>query len=302
MEWYDYETYIEIIPPNLFSFKECVRFLSRSDSEILHRVKDNSVWKLVQIENEKLLLKVSCPENDVMVEIVNKKTSSSERKKVAEYVWDWLGFNQSLEKFYRIGSNDIVLQPIIPLYKGLRIISIPDLFEAMTWAIIGQQINLAFAYTLKKRFVESYGAFLSIEKETYWIFPSASVVASLNVEDLTKLQFSARKAEYVIGVARAIEKGELSKGSLVDMQEYKSLRAALVSFRGVGTWTADYVMMRCLQHPSAFPIADVGLHNALKKRFNLSQKPSIQEIEEWSKPWEGFEAFATFYLWRYLDE
>ncbi|UFT99252.1 DNA-3-methyladenine glycosylase [Radiobacillus kanasensis] len=302
MRWNDHKTWVEIIPPNLFSYAECLHFLSRSDSEILHQINGDSVYKLIEIKEAFLLLKVTFDSGHLMVEIRNKDTSLTEREQVARYVWEWFGFDQDLEAFYQIANQDELLKPIVSLYDGLRIVSIPDLFEALTWAIIGQQINLTFAYKLKKRFVETYGSSLSFDGKTYWIFPSAQIVANFQVEDLTALQFSARKAEYVIGVAQDIAAGKRSKKSLLDMQSYSNIHAELVSVRGVGAWTADYCIMRCLQHPSAFPIADVGLHNALKKRLNWDRKPSLEEIKEWSKAWEGWEAFATFYLWRYLDE
>ncbi|WP_413229458.1 hypothetical protein [Heyndrickxia sporothermodurans] len=61
-------------------------------------------------------------------------------------------------------------------------------------------------------------------------------------------------------------------------------------------------MMKCLNHPSAFPIADVGLHNALKVQLQLERKPTIEEINEFAANWEGWQAYATFYLWRSLYE
>ena len=60
--------------------------------------------------------------------------------------------------------------------------------------------------------------------------------------------------------------------------------------------------MRCLRHPDAFPLADVGLHNALKKVLNRTEKPSMAEIEDWAKNWSGWRAYATFYLWRTLQD
>lgn len=75
-----------------------------------------------------------------------------------------------------------------------------------------------------------------------------------------------------------------------------------MAIRGVGAWTADYVMMKCLHHPAAFPIADVGLHQAIKRQLGLERKPTIEEIEEMSTNWGGWQAYATFYLWRSLYE
>jgi DNA-3-methyladenine glycosylase II len=78
------------------------------------------------------------------------------------------------------------------------------------------------------------------------------------------------------------------------------MREKLLQIRGVGEWTADYVLMKCFRIPSVFPITDVGLHNALKIHLGLSQKPSLPEIKKLAADWNPWEAYATFYLWRSL--
>ena len=89
-------------------------------------------------------------------------------------------------------------------FSGLRIIGIPDLLEALSWAIIGQQINLTFAYTLKHRLDEKYGTKVTFENQSYYLFPEATTIAAINPEVLRPLQFSQRKAEYLIGLAELI--------------------------------------------------------------------------------------------------
>jgi DNA-3-methyladenine glycosylase II len=201
-----------------------------------------------------------------------------------------------------MAQDDNVLNQIASKYRGLRIIGIPDLFEAVTWAIIGQQINLKFAYTLKKRFVERFGEGLTFEGEIYWLYPSFDRIAEIDIVQLRELQFTARKAEYVIGVAKAMAKGELKKEDLLKKQDYQQIHNYLTNLRGIGAWTADYVMMKCLHQRSAFPITDVGLHNALKVQLGLEGKPSVNEIKEMALNWTGWEAYAVFYLWRSLYE
>jgi DNA-3-methyladenine glycosylase II len=165
---------------------------------------------------------------------------------------------------------------------------------------MGQQINLPFAYTLKQRFVEQFGEFITFEGERFWLFPSYEKISSLNVDDLRKLQFTTRKAEYIIGIAKDMKSGRLTKELLLQKQDHHQVQKSLMLIRGIGAWTADYVMMKCLHQTSSFPIADVGLHNALKNLLGLKEKPTIEEIEEYAANWEGWQAYATFYLWRSL--
>ena len=82
--------------------------------------------------------------------------------------------------------------------------------------------------------------------------------------------------------------------------DFKEAEKMLVKIRGIGPWTANYVLMRCLRFPNAFPIADVGLHNAIKHLTGTEEKPTIEEIWKLAAPWTGWESYATFYLWRFL--
>lgn len=302
MNWIDYRTFIEITPSKDFNFQECLVFLGRSEQENLHQIRDGFVYKLIKINDELVLLKIGEAANLIRVEFPASAPTREVREKAASYIWDWFDLNQELEPFYEMANKDMVLHKIAEEYRGLRIIGIPDLFEALTWAILGQQINLTFAYTLKKRFVEQYGESLSFEGKKYWLFPEAKTIANSSIEDLKKLQFSTRKAEYTIGIAQLMMEGKIRKEDLLDLKEYEQTKKSLTAIRGVGAWTADYVMMKCLHYTSAFPIADVGLHNALKIQLGLERKPTLEEIEILAKNWGGWQAYATFYLWRSLYE
>jgi len=200
-----------------------------------------------------------------------------------------------------MANGDPLLKRLAERYYGLRLIGIPDLFEALAWSVIGQQINLNFAYTLKKRLVEAFGEKVTGDGRDFCLFPSPETVAGLSPETLLKMQFSRNKTEYLVGIARRITSGELSKEIILkEGNDLNAMRAKLLEIRGVGQWTADYVLMKCFRLPSAFPIGDVGLHNALKIQLGLPQKPSLKEIEKIAAGWKDWEAYATFYLWRSL--
>ncbi|KMY52109.1 DNA-3-methyladenine glycosylase family protein [Peribacillus loiseleuriae] len=300
MNWIDHGSYLEIYPPKEFNFEECLIFLGRSNQEVLHQTEGGSVYKLIKVNESLILFKIGYINASIKVEFPISIPSIHSRKKVAEYIWEWFDLGQDLGGFYQVASRDKVLKKIAHKYYGLRMMCIPDLFEALVWAVIGQQINLTFAYTLKKRFVEQFGECLTFEGEPFWLFPSFEKIASLNVEDLRKLQFTARKAEYIIGIAKAMINGELTKELLLQKQDDQQVQKSLMLTRGIGAWTADYVMMKCLHYTSSLPIADVGLHNALKNLLGLESKPTKEEIKELAEDWKGWQAYATFYLWRSL--
>ncbi len=90
------------------------------------------------------------------------------------------------------------------------------------------------------------------------------------------------------------------EGALLAAGGHREAEKLLVGSRGIGPWTANYVLLRCLRFPTALPIEDVGLHNAIKLLLGMDRKPTVEEIREPAKPWAGWESYATFYLWRAL--
>ncbi len=285
------------LPPE-FSFDECLRYLRRSVRENLHRVEDGAVKKVVDHAGASVFISVRAPHSGSLA-IDYQSAILSVEPFVLNYVTDWFDLARDLRPFYALAKNDPLLGPAVEQHYGLRLIGIPDLFEALCWAIIGQQINLAFAYTLKQRFVQTLGTADTYDGVSYYRFPTAEMVARIKPEQLTALQFSGRKAEYVIGVARAVTEGRLSKQQLSALSTAEALET-LIRQRGVGAWTAHYVVLKCLQRPNAFPAADVGLHNAIKQGLGLAQKPDLPAVHRYAEPWQGWRGYATFYLWQTL--
>jgi len=300
--WTDFKKYIEIQVPEEFSFQQCMVYLNRADNECLHKIKEKEFYKLLEFEDVFVLINISMGNKKLKVAFVDVIPAEWVRAQVAKYVWDMFDLGTDLTPFYELAEKDSIVKLLIDKYKGLRIVKINDMFETICWAIIGQQINLKFAYTLKKRLVETYGEKKVYDKEEYFLFPWPQAISMLEVEDLKPLQFTTRKAEYIIGIAKLFNEGILKKEELALEKNYEKLKNRLVSVRGVGNWTADYVIMKCFDINDAFPIADVGIHNALKGILGLDKKPTIEEIEKLSVNWSGWEAYATFYLWRCLND
>ncbi|MEL6846483.1 MAG: DNA-3-methyladenine glycosylase, partial [Bacteroidota bacterium] len=156
------------------------------------------------------------------------------------------------------------------------------------------------AYQLKKNLIEAFGNTYEWEGQQYWMFPRPEVIAEKEVEDLIPLKLIRRRCEYIIGIAQSVVEGKLDRSALLAVQSAKAAEKMLVAQRGIGPWSANYVMMRCLRYPDAYPTGDAGLQNAVKKLLQMDQKPTETELRELAIPWQGWEAYATFYLWAML--
>jgi DNA-3-methyladenine glycosylase II len=302
IEWDEQNQELRLLVPEEFSFNENLKYLSRSSNECLFQIKDERIYKALPMKTETLVIEVSGEHEDyITVRFLGiPSPPKSVRNAVALYINEWFDLDRDLRPFYDLAKSDPLLRIAVTSFYGLRNMGIPDLFEALCWGILGQQINLTYAYTLKRRLVESFGRSVMHEGETYWVFPKPEDIAKLTVTDLDGLRMTVKKCEFLIGVAQLMAKGELTKEQLLNIENVKAAEKILIKIRGIGPWTANYVLMRCLRFPDAFPIDDVGLHNAIKLLLGAEKKPTKEEILKLSANWTGWESYATFYLWRFL--
>lgn len=286
-----------------FDFTHILGYMERSANECMHRIADRGVEKLIAIGDKLVLVRIEAQEgHSLAVQCPNATNSAGEAAEasIVEYVREWFDMDRDLLPFFELARQDDVLSGAVAQFAGLRIVGIENLFEALCWGIMGQQINLGFAYTLKRRFVERYGESLPWKDHRFWLFPSPERIAALDPAELKTMQFTERKADYIIGVARLMAQGAFSKSSLLELPNLEAREKALTAIRGIGPWTANYVLMRCLRMPEAFPVADVGLRNALKHVLGGDAKLSIAEINALASDWGEWKSYATFYLWRLL--
>lgn len=136
---------------------------------------------------------------------------------------------------------------------------------------------MSFAYTLKQRFVETYGEHLEFGGQNYYIFPSAARIAELSPVELLPLQFSRQKANYVVGIAQAFAEGRVSRAKMTGLSLHEA-KEELMKIKGIGNWTANYALMKTFRHPDAFPLEDAGVHNAIKNQLGLRSKPNLDRV------------------------
>lgn len=290
---------INLPVPKEFNYDMNFQFLERSPRELLHRIETNRVIKLLKVEDEKVLFQLKPGTNKIILEFLNGSPSTSAKDFVKNYVFEWFDLDTDLRPFYAMASKDKLLGDLVKKFYGYRIIGQPDLFESIVWAVLGQQINLQFAYTLKQRFVEQFGERLFWQDQSYFLFPKAELVAGLKHDVLLPLQFSRQKSLYTITIAETFATGEISKEKLkgLPLSEAKEI---LMKIKGVGNWTANYALMKTFRYPDAFPLEDAGVHNAIKNLKKMDRKPTLDEVKKLFKKYKGWEAYATLYLWKSL--
>lgn len=285
--------------PVEFSYDRCIEFLLRSPKEILHSVADGKVYKAILLKDFVALTEVGFSNRQIMVTVLNAGPDFKDHFIIEEYISQWFDLYTDLKPFYAMARNDKLLSQLVDQFYGYRIVGQPNLFESLAWAVIGQQINLSFAYTLKQRFVESFGCKQVAQDKTFYLFPTPEEVARLNDVDLLPLQFSKQKSKYVVEIAKAFVNQEVSKESIAKLS-FEEAKQKLMSIKGVGNWTANYALMKTFRYPNAFPLEDAGVHNAIKNLKRMKTKPTLDQVSRVFKKYKGWEAYATLYLWKSL--
>lgn len=187
-------------------------------------------------------------------------------------------------------GTDPVLAPLLKQRPGLRVPGAWDGFELAIRAVLGQQITVSAAIRLAGRLVAAHGQpAVDPDGGLTHVFPTPEALAQA---DLSKLGMPGSRAATVNGVAAAALANPGLFGAHCDLDEaIERLR----SIRGVGEWTAQYIALRQLREPDAFPAADVGLMRALVDP--QGQRPTPPQLLARAEPWRPWRAYAAQHLW-----
>ena len=178
-------------------------------------------------------------------------------------------------------------------HPGLRVPCAFDGFEMAVRAILGQQISVKAATTLAGRFAASFGEPIATPFPLLThLAPTPQCVAGLDVEQLTALGIVTARAKSILALARAVADGSIT---LQPGANVESTLARLIALPGIGEWTAQYIAMRALAWPDAFPHTDLGILKALGE---TNPKRVLERAENW-RPWR---AYATMHLWKSLEQ
>jgi AraC family transcriptional regulator of adaptative response / DNA-3-methyladenine glycosylase II len=182
--------------------------------------------------------------------------------------------------------KDPLFTPLLRKRPGLRVPGAWDGFEIAVRAVLGQQVSVAAARTFATRIVTAHGMPLAAPAEGLThLFPSPEILAEA---DLSEIGLTGARAKTLNALAAAVRDGS------VDFADAEGLRAALLEVPGIGPWTAEYVAMRGLSDPDAFPAEDLVLLRMASPKRPLTAKQLTQRAEDW-RPWR---AYAVLHLWR----
>jgi AraC family transcriptional regulator of adaptative response / DNA-3-methyladenine glycosylase II len=185
-------------------------------------------------------------------------------------------------------SRDRKLRPLVRRFRGTRIPLAWDPFETSVRAIVGQQVSVAAATTIMSRIAANFGE-RAVSDETLAHFPSPQRLAEA---DLSTVGLTKARAAALTSLAKNVadNPGLLDRGASLDEAVER-----LCAMRGIGPWTAQYIAMRAIGEPDAFPHSDLGLRKAAEK-IGIAGDDLLACAEQW-RPWR---AYAAMILWESL--
>ena len=177
-----------------------------------------------------------------------------------------LGGEFDLDAFYAFASAEPALAGIVERVRGLRPPVAPDPFESLVTSITAQQVSLHSAFAIRSRMIQRYG----VPVGRVHAFPTRERLALASEEELFATGFSRRKAEYVVGLARA----DIDLDGLALLPD-DEVKARLVALRGIGEWTAEWFLARHLARPNAWPVGDLALRKAIEHFYGETDERAM---------------------------
>ena len=213
-----------------------------------------------------------------------------------------LAFDVDLSGFYAMLVDDPVLGDTVGSLRGLRPPRSESVFEALVMAITAQQISSAVARAVRDGLVGTYGTPVEANGHTLHAFPTPEALLSATPEELRAQKLSGRKVEYIQDTARRTLEGDIDPVRLAAMEDEEAI-AELIKVRGIGRWTAEWVLMSALGRLDVLPAGDLALRRVVSELYFDASPITEQQLTAFGEQrWRPYRGLATTYLFAHLRQ
>ena len=205
------------------------------------------------------------------------------------------GLRVDLTSFYQMASHDAKLSILAEKFRGVKPPRFPTIFETLANAFACQQFSLEAGLELLSRLTRTCGLSLEQKGEIHYAFPRPEDLLKLTSGEIQKLGFSGNKARAFLELAESIVNGRINFNSLEKLDN-EAVIARLLELRGVGRWTAEYVVLRGLKPLDIFPGDDVGARNRLAKWMHRKKPLDYDGVARVTRRWHPFAGMVYFHM------
>ena len=305
------DTHCEIELPAHYRWQEFAAFHGR-DGQGLAECLDQegrSLHKALLLQGEPACLQLSWDERHVAVQLHGTAAHQHlEQAELHAMARRMLGLAYPPQALDAAHGRHPELGPLLARQAGLHVPGTPTPFEALTWAIMGQQISVAVAISLRRKLIALAGVPLDqAAGEPQLAYPDAARVARLDVESLRANHFSQAKAQTLLAVAQAVTSGQLPLDDWAaqsaagwSADQVQEVEQRLLAIKGIGPWTVNYTLLRGYGWPDGSLHGDVAVRRAIGLLLQKT-KPDAAEARIWLDQFQPWRALVAAHLWASLS-
>lgn len=231
----------------------------------------------------------------LQVSVEGPPPDPSAKSAVASTLSRLLGLHVDLTAFYRFAAHQGQLGKLARRFQGMKPPRFATVFEGVINAIACQQMSLTLGIRLLNDLAAHYGPAMQLGDDMVHAFPRPDDLAGLRPEQFRQLGFSRQKGRAMIELSRSIIEGHLDLNELADVPDDEAVER-LCGLRGVGRWTAEYVLLRGLGRTNIFPGDDVGGRNNLQRWLHLNKKLDYEGVQQTLSHWRRCGGLVYFHL------
>ncbi|MCL0053552.1 hypothetical protein M1N45_00960 [Dehalococcoidia bacterium] len=266
-------------------------------------MEDGVYRRLIDLDDKLVLASVrsigTLEAPELALELQGPELSPDDVESATDRVSWLLGVDQSLAPFYELGRADQAMAGLVEQFYGLHLPHTASVFEALVLAVLGQQISTNVARIIRTLLIETFGPSAEFDGETYYAFPRPASIWASSPAELHTMKLTQRKSEYVHGLAGSALDPEMGLECLEELTD-REIVEKLVALRGVGMWTAQWVLIRAVGRPDALPLGDLALRRVVSQLFMDGEDVNDAKVEEIAQRWSPYRTYATVYLFSAL--
>jgi DNA-3-methyladenine glycosylase II len=270
-----------------FDLRHSLKFIeSFAPTEGEQGLTAESVSKAVMVDQMPILFQVTSNGDALKCALCAEAALDEDRKtRVIDRIRFYLSLDDDLTEFYRVGLLDPHFRPVISRLFGYHQVKFLTPFENACWAVLTQRNRLPAAQAMKMALVDSLGAWITFDGARYPAFPDPAAIYEAGVGAVEKLIEHAQKARYLINIAaafREVDEAFLRTGPYADVEAW------LTGIKGIGPWSASFVLVRGLGRMENLPTESRLLEAASRCYQRPVDEATLRELAAPYGSWSGY--------------
>jgi DNA-3-methyladenine glycosylase II len=293
------KTRFELAPLAPFRLDLTVWALRRRPNNLVDLWDGRCYRRLLRIDSVPTLLRVEQngpPDRpSLIVDVSTGQPQPRLEERAVQMLNRILSLQVDLSGFYRMAKADRKIGPLIERFAGAKPPRFPSVFEALLNAVACQQLSVLMGILLLNRLTKRWAASIEGEHGALFTFPSPLELSSVRPAQLRALGFSRQKERTILGLARGCATDEDRFEALATVADDEVLNR-LLALKGIGRWSAEYVMLRGLGRLNVFPGDDVAGQKNLHKWLGLRKTPDYEKARKLLSRWHPYEGLLYFHF------